>query len=287
MASRDVSNLRHANTSSSPRELRNRNSNTVSGGTWMWYFMLNCVNAVPDVMGGGCNSQECSASSSSSSSYSSSAYSSSTIYNNGGRDLSWDTDGHDSGSTTSTWSDDGHSSTWTDDGHSSSSSSSSTCKAGPRCKLAPHLPAIHKPKPPHKPQHKKSGSSSSGGKSSSSSTSNWADDAWTGGSHTDDSTSDGGDHWSTDGWETDDGSGSGNDGEAANNSGDTDDATVTDDATGNIKDGQNSYLANENNGGGNGAAIKTNGLNFNVWPYFACALVVAAALIVKKVSMCL
>src|SRR6056300_864601 len=79
MASRDINNLRHANTSSS-RQLRNRNSNTVSGGTWMWYFMLNCVH-VGDLMGGGCNSQACSASSSSSSSYSSSAYSSSTIYN--------------------------------------------------------------------------------------------------------------------------------------------------------------------------------------------------------------
>ena len=277
MASRDVNNLRHANTSSS-RQLRNRNSNTVSGGTWMWYFMLNCVNAGADVMGGGCNSQACSASSSSSSSYSS-AYSSGTTYN--GRDLSWDTDGHDSSSTASTWTDDGHTSS-----SSSSSSSSSTCKAGPRCKLAPHLPALHKPKPPPK-KHKKSSSSSSGGNNWSSGTSNWKNDAWTGDSHSDDSTSDGGDHWSTDGWETDDGSGSGgNDGEAAN-SGDTDDGAVTNNATGNNKDGQNSYLANENNGG-SGAAIKTNGLNFNIWPYFAAALVVgvvAAALIVKRVSM--
>ncbi len=140
----------------STRQLSNSNQQA-SGGTWLFYLMLNTLAAPLDLVGYGCGDSACNGSSSGSRS----------------REL-WENDGY---STTTT--------SWMDDAHTSSNH---TCPV--RCHKAPHLKPPHLPKP--KPKPKKHSGGSSGGSSSSSTT--WADDAhtdyddntWTNDGHTDD-----------------------------------------------------------------------------------------------------
>jgi len=221
----------------STRQLSNSNQQA-SGGTWLFYLMLNTLAAPLDVVGLGCGDSACNGSSSGSRS----------------REL-WENDGYST--TTTSWMDDAHTS-WMDDAHTSSSSHSSSDHTCPvRCHKAPHLKPPHLPKP--KPKPKKH----SGGSSSSSTT--WADDAhtdydentWTNDGHTDDYSV----SWRNDGngdkAVTDDGanSGGGEDGGDAANGGNGDaDTTI-----------YSSYSANLS-----GGASQVNGANsVPVWLFFA------------------
>ena len=266
MASGDA-NLR-ANASS--RQLRN--SGQGSGGTWMYYLMLNALAAPADVLGiGACGKSQCNNSTSTSGSSSH-------------RDL-WESDGYSS----SSWESDGHSSS-SSSSSSKSSTSSSSSNCPPRCH-APHLHPPH-PKPPKKP-------SSGGKKSDSSSGKNSSGKNSSSGSYTtnDDTNDDNAVAWGEDGYKSassgngDDGdneNSSGNswyDDDAGNSGGGSDDGNSGDDAYGGSDDeARNSYLSNNNGNGGNAVQINS-GKSMPVWPFLAAALVVgvvAAALIANR-----
>ncbi|KAL7433664.1 hypothetical protein ACHAXM_003647, partial [Skeletonema potamos] len=128
----------------------NEETTTLSGGTWLFYVMLNTLMYPVDASGHGCNSAH---------------YSSSTTTGKGdGHSTSWANDGH-TRLLENAWNGDSYSysgNSWGGDSHQTTSSSSKP----PRCE-APHAP---KPKP--KPKKSSSSSSHSWGGD------NWGSDAW-------------------------------------------------------------------------------------------------------------
>eukprot|EP00986_Skeletonema_menzelii_P000804 scaffold237_cov146-Skeletonema_menzelii.AAC.7 len=268
-----------------------RNSQQASGGTWMYYLMLNCLAAPADVVGLGCGKSECNNSTSTSS--------------GSGREL-WGSDGYSTSSSssssagTSAWSDDAHSSS--SSSKSSSTSTSSSCPV--RCHKAPHLKPPHLPHP-HKPKTKKHSGGSSGKKSGSSGSGNkWSSGTSSGSNYNTDGSSST-TTWGDDGYKSDS-SGYGDDenGEKSENGWYNDDAgnygggsdenygenaeeeeNSGDDAyVGSDDSEKNQYLSNSNGKGGNAVQINS-GKSMPVWPFLVAALavgVVAAALIANR-----
>ena len=118
--------------SSSSSSTSSSSSSSMSTGTYLWYLMLNGLNAVDDLSGRGCNDCNKQCGPGEHRELSDNTWTSSTSAN------SW-------GSTTSN--------TWANVENSSSSSSSSKTK--PTCEkrcCVHHLPAIPKPKPKPSPK---------------------------------------------------------------------------------------------------------------------------------------
>ncbi len=157
-------------------------SSSLSGGTYMWYLLLNGLNALPDAIKGDCE-KKCGPSKHRELNTQKHHWWGGDDWADDGYDDDWHADGWEGDN----WEGD----EWKDDSHSSSSSSSSKKSGGgskkkeecpplpPRCKV-PHVKKISLPK-------KKTSS-----KKKSSSTDDWHDDAWEG------------DEWHDDAWEGDD-----------------------------------------------------------------------------------
>ena len=266
----DSANLRAGNEQLrqlSETDYSSSSSSSMSGGTYMWYFLLNAVNFIPDAVKGPCEKQ-CD----------SKQHRELKHHWWGGDDWAGDDWAGDDWHADGWKGDDWHGDEWKADEHtsSSSSSSSSSKKSGggskkkeecpplpARCQ-APHMKKITLPHPTPKPKK------TSSKKKSSSTT--WHDDAWEGDDWHDDAWKgddhaakwdDDGHHWGDDGYYWDD------------------DGHWGDDQWGNDgNSSKNSWLKYNNN---SNQSLKSKLL----WPLVGVGLLVgvlAAALVARRVS---